>query len=262
MKSYITSIITPKPDTTESDDSKLIFTVSKEHQTQYDSIVPARNSMPKWFNDQPLNTKTLSSNVVFEPKTHKSLGRSNTISGCPGITDYYETGYIVKSWVDLLITNTSEGVVMQSPNREMVGVYLEQMSADNLIPIKKNHNFHNEILKITSHIQVSATKNTSLLYLSALDGFPNVHVFEGVVPVDVYPVSLKVMFGITGEFDEIFIPHGTPLMRLIPMERVTYSREKKVVDNLPAPMISKCPFFKLGDYLKNIGWVNARKLYK
>jgi len=46
------------------------------------------------------------------------------------------------------------------------------------------------------------------------------------------------------------------------MERVTYSREKKVVDNLPAAMISKCPFFKLGDYLKNIGWVNSRKLYK
>ena len=142
MKNYITSIITPKSDITESGDSKLIFTVAKEHQKQYDSIVPARNSMPKWFNDQPLNTKSLSSNVSFQPKTHKSLGRGNTVSGCPGITDYYETGYIVKNWVDLLITNTSEGVVMQSPNRQMVGVYLEQMSSDKLIPIKKNHNFY------------------------------------------------------------------------------------------------------------------------
>lgn len=236
-------------------ENKLIFTVGKANQTQYDHIVLAKNGRPKWFNSQPPR--------LDQPKS-KHLGPKLTIAGCPSVKDFYETGYIVKAWTDILIQqNTNE---YNSENQVQVdgansSVKWDWLDVNDLIPVS-DHNFKNPIIRLCSDIEISATKDTSLLMLSALEGHPELKVFEGITPVDKYPVELKVMFAVMGDSREIFIPYGTPLLRLIPLNRTTYTKEKRVVERRGQTMISKCPFFKLSDYLKNVGWVKSSTLFK
>ena len=243
--------------------NKLIFTVSQDHQYQYDDcIVFAKDAKPKWFVDQPLYIEgELNPKMSHEPREHKSLGGSMAISGCPAVRDYYETGYIVKCWTDLLITKNEFGeIIVQTPSNQLAPC--EFLSVDKMIPISKNHNFKNPIIRLVSYIEMSATKNTSLLQLSCLDDYPQLKIFEGMVPIDRYPVELKVPFAIVDDFEEIFIPYGTPLLRLIPIDRNFYNKEKVVVEKLKPSSVSRCPFFKLGKYLSKWGWIYSRNLYK
>lgn len=243
--------------------NKIIFNVSKDHEYQYnDCIVPAKDAKPKWFSEQPLYMDgELNLKMTHEPIKNKSLGGSTSISGCPAVRDFYETGYVVKSWTDLLITKSELGeIIVQTPNSSLAPC--EFLSVNKMIPESTSHRFKEPIIRLVSFIEMKATKGVSLLQLSCLDGYPQLKIFEGVVPIDVYPIELKVPFVAVDDFDEIFIPYGTPLIRLIPFHRNIFNREKIVMEKLNTSSVSKCPFFKLGKYLSKLGWMHPRNLYK
>lgn len=227
---------------------KLIFTVSRENEDQYNSIVLAKDARPKWFNSQT---------SIDQPES-KYADPKFTIAGCPAVKDFYETGYIFKAWTDILIQQKGDEISFEGAN---LGVKWDCLDVNELIPVRP-YDYKNPLIRLCSDIEISSTKNTSLLLLSALEGYPNLDVFEGITPVDRYPLQLKVMFALKDDSPEIFIPYGTPLLRLIPLNRTTYTKEKEVVEKHGRSMMEKCPFFKLSDYLKNIGWVNSRTLFK
>lgn len=237
--------------------------MDKRHAYIYeDCIVPAKDAKPKWFKDQPLiDENHTNPKLTYPPEVYKSLASKTTIAGCPALRDFYETGYVVKAWSDILITKTDFGeIIVQTPNKELNP--FEFLSVNKLIPNTESHNFKDPVIRLVSFIEMTTSKDTSLLQLSCLEGYPNIKVFEGIVPTDVYPVELKVPFLFTEDFEEVFIPYGTPLLRLIPMKREVFYKESEYVDYLQPSSISKCPFFKLGKYLTKLGWTYSRNLYK
>ena len=243
--------------------NKLHFKVERKHSYIYnDCIVPAKDAKPKWFKDQPLMTEDgMNSKLSHPPQVHTSLANELTIAGCPAVRDYYETGYVVKAWCDILITKNDFGeIIVQTPNKDLNP--FEFLPVDKLIPNDTTHKFKNPIIRLVSFIEMTTSKGISLLQLSCLDGYPGITIFEGIVPADVYPVELKVPFVFTEDFEEVFIPYGTPLLRLIPMKREIFHREVEEVDYLETSTVSKCPFFKLGKYLTKLGWTYSRNLYK
>lgn len=245
----------------KSNIGKIIFTVEKEFEYQYDEcIVPARLSKPKWFDSQPLYQEDeRSPKLKYEPQVHKSLGKMATVAGCPAIKDFYESGYIVKSWSDILITKGDRGeTVVQTPS-PLTGP-CDLLPVSDLLP--NGSDFLDPIIRLASKIEISTSKGTSLLQTSCLEGYPQIRVFEGYVPTDVYPIELKIPFVLTEDYDEIFIPYGTPLIRLTPVKRSVFEREKVVVDKLTPSKVSKCPFFKLGKHLQNLGWTYSRNYFK
>ena len=241
--------------------NKIKFTVEKEFEYQYDDcIVPARLAKPKWFSDQPLYQEdTINPKLDYEPKKYKSFGLMPTISGCPAIRDFYECGYVVKSWSDILITKGELGeIVVQTPSS--LSGNCEFLGISDLIP--GDNPFVDPIIRLCAKVEISTSKGISLLQTSCLEGYPQIKIFEGYVPTDVYPIELKVPFGIIQDFDEIFIPYGTPLIRLTPIKRETFEKEKIIIEKLSPSSVSKCPFFKLGKHLQSLGWSYARNYFK
>jgi hypothetical protein len=240
----------------------ITFTVEKHLLYQYeDCIVEAKDAKPEWLTSQPLYGKNfnVNSKITHEPLKYKSLGKSLTAFGCPAMRDFYETGYIVRSWSDMLITKTKLGeLIVQTPSN--VSGICEFLESKYMFP--EGNYFKGPIIRLASKIEMSTSKNISLLQLSALEGYPQIKIFEGYVPTDVYPIELKVPFAILGDFEEIYIPYGTPLLRLIPMKREYFVKDKKIVDTLPLSNVSKCPFFKLGKHLSQINWSFARNYFK
>ena len=244
-----------------SNSSKISFTVEKEFEYQYNEcIVPAKQSRPEWFDLQPLHqTDVVNPKFDYEPKKYKSLANTSTIAGCPALKDFYECGYIVKSWSDILITKGDRGeTIVQTPSS--LNGNCEFLPVSELIP--GQNNFFEPIIRLAGKVEISTSKDISLLQTSCLEGYPQIHVFEGYVPTDVYPIGLKFPFAITQDYDEIYIPYGTPILRLIPVKRTVFEREKILVDKLGSSSVSKCPFFKLGKHLQNLGWSYSRNYFK
>lgn len=241
---------------------KVFFTVEKDLLYQYeDCVVEAKDAKPKWLTDQPLymNEDLVNTKLSSPPSIHKSLGRSLTVSGCPAIRDFYETGYVVRAWSDILITKSKYGeLTVQTPSE--ISAPCEFLETKYMFP--NNNHFSCPVIRLVSKIEMKTSKGISMLQLSCLDGYPEIKIFEGYVPTDVYPIELKVPFTIIGDFEEIFIPYGTPLLRLIPMKRESFTKEKIEVDVLPSSNAAKCPFFKLGKYLSNVNWTFARNYFK
>jgi hypothetical protein len=242
--------------------NKIIFTVEKDLSYQYDDcIVEAKNAKPKWLIDQPLYLNNDITNPKFSksPLHFHSLARTFTSSGCPAMKDFYETGYVVKCWSDILISKSKMGeLTVQTPSNTS-GI-CEFLETKYMFP-NGNH-FMGPIIRLVSKIEMKTSKNISLLQLSCLEGYPQLKVFEGYVPTDIYPIELKFPFTIIGDFEEIFIPYGTPLLRLIPVKREFFEKEKILVDTLPPSNAAKCPFFKLGKYLSSLGWNYSRNYFK
>jgi hypothetical protein len=70
------------------------------------AIKPAMNFYPKWIKDLK--------NVVPEPKYNPDTNEthtipSGTVKGCPGVTNYFKTGFIAPLWVDASVIVRPDG---------------------------------------------------------------------------------------------------------------------------------------------------------
>lgn len=241
--------------------NKVKFIVEKDFEYQYDDcVVFAKNCKPTWFDNQPLyQDKTINPKIEYEPEKYKSFAKMPTIAGCPAIKDFYECGYVIKSWSDILITKGEFGeIIVQTPSS--LSGNCEFLDVNDLVP--GENPFINPIIRLCAKIEIKTSRGISLLQTSCLENFDQIKIFEGYVPTDVYPIELKVPFGIVKDFDEIFIPYGTPLIRLTPVKRTFFKKEKHVVEKLQPSSVSKCPFFKLGKHLQNLGWTYSRNYFK
>ena len=144
-----------------SNSSKISFTVEKEFEYQYNEcIVPAKQST-EWFNLQPLHqTDVVNPKFDYEPKKYKSLANTSTIAGCPALKDFYECGYIVKSWSDILITKGDRGeTIVQTPSS--LNGNCEFLPVSELIP--GQNNFFEPIIRLAGKVEISTSKDISLL---------------------------------------------------------------------------------------------------
>lgn len=238
----------------------LDFTVKRGHEFEFDEcVVPAFKSKSPWFTNQPSLDGTDDGNgrANFQSEKYKSLTSGRTVKACPSIRDIQEHGYVVKAWCDLLISFNGDEVKVQTPKPS---TQMEFLSTTKLFP--NGCPWMNPIVRMCSGMEIRSTPGVSLLQLSALEGFDEyLEVMEGICPTDIYPLEVKVMYGIKKKFDELYIPYGTPLMRLVPFRRETFNIASTVVDEMPITAPSKCPFFRMTDWVKHLGWPHSNQFF-
>jgi hypothetical protein len=154
-------------------------------------------------------------------KTHK-------FSSCPGMHDYYRTGYIIPAWEDfeIIVTRTTAEIII-GKGRHFVCNPFEPMDyrvvagAANI-----DDNIAHHAIKLPCPWKVFTKPGYSALVLPALFHSPflrDLFLYPGINDYDSYH-TLNVMFSPLREM-HVKIYAGTPMLQIIPYKRETITAE-------------------------------------
>ena len=149
-------------------------------------------------------------------------------SACPGMHDYYKTGYIVPAWEDfeILVSKTKASIKIGTGDKFVCQPHspMDYRSVAGAIDIDDNIKPH--ALKLPSPWKVFTKPGYSAFVLPAMYHSPflrDIFVYPGINDYESFH-SLNLMFSPLKEM-HIKIYAGTPLMHIIPYKRETITAE-------------------------------------
>lgn len=168
----------------------------------------------------------------FKTKWLKEQNPAKSVRLCPGISDYYKTGYIVTAHCDIHIKANKAGVVASlaprgGPN-DMVSIRDFELKPFDPVIVKGIAEPDDTVKYFAGKIplpwSVVTKKGYSCYFLPALlhnNLSDLMYVYPGVVDTDRFHV-INFVFTPLKEF-EITITAGEPLMQIIPFKREDYT---------------------------------------
>ena len=178
-------------------------------------IAPAIKFYPKWMKDLH--------SVVAEPKFNPNTQEthsipSGTVRGCPGITDYFKTGFIAPLWVDA-------SVIINKDGRYSYHSADQPFSIESHFPGQwagYNGYTHMKIV-LPWHIEETTgvkfllqrpmwTDNTNPLFINKLTSAGGVIDFKSQ-----HSLHLHTFLEIPHDRQEFILPFGLPLLHMIPL---------------------------------------------
>lgn len=178
-------------------------------------VCRAMDIKPEWLENQIKNAE--------RNKTHK-------FSTCPGMHDYYRTGYIISAWEDfeINVTKKTASITIGSGDQSrLVCKPFERMDyrvVEGCANIDENIAHH--ALKLQCPWKVFAKPGYSAFVLPALYHSPflrDLFLYPGINDYDAYH-SINVMFSPLHEM-HVKIYAGTPMLHVIPYKRETITAE-------------------------------------
>lgn len=198
----------------------------KLHPSPY----PAYKKFPEWYGDNFVGNS--SSRCPFKNLFSDKIEIDRRISGCPGITDYLKTGYIIPAWTDFVFRNVDDKLIINWGNSN--GIFYSSVDEDQFpnMPEEKKP-MYGSFHKINTPWIIKTSPGTSCLVLHPEWDRNNFwKSSSGVLHTDVKPVNMNWFFEWNKEisknkFDEKtqVIRHGTPLMLIVPFKRTQYQSE-------------------------------------
>jgi hypothetical protein len=86
-------------------DNIIEFFTYENYEGMISTPYPAYKNIPKWFADTPILSKKSKCPFKFVNNNLLEIRKKTNVNGCPGLIDYFSTGYIVPSWNNFLIRN-------------------------------------------------------------------------------------------------------------------------------------------------------------
>lgn len=186
----------------------------KEFQPQ-----PARNFIPKWFKDMPIDVPYFS--------TDKLIPNTRTVRLCPSFTDIFTEGFVLPAPCDIWMKVDKDDVEKWSwklPNDKFSMEMHTRIQYSAQVP----HTPVKQIFKLNYPWRLIVPKGYSVRQVPLIyDYNPDWHVAYGTYHADVVnEINLQILF--TSDKEEILIKAGEPLCYYIP-----YKREEleMVIDN-------------------------------
>ena len=160
------------------------------------------------------------------PKWYKDLGSYN-VKKCIPFLDSIIHGYIQKTWCDIYVKKSKDGVLL-SQNHEV-----ENFGYRPSTDIKITDNFHSIEFTWKRPWSVKLPDGFSALVTHPLNRLDLPFVtLSGVVDFDKYSHTKigNIPFFIKKDFEGI-IPEGTPMFQIIPLKRESWESEKDLYDS-------------------------------
>jgi hypothetical protein len=169
------------------------------HHVSY-PVLPAKQTKAEWFTEQVKK-------------------KSVKFAKCPGMMDYYQTGFVIRAWADIHIraTKHSVSVIIENSPADLQPVEMDFAVVDGIANID---GVAKRIIKLHAPWSIFAKEGYSAHVLPALFHSPfadKLHVYPGTVDYDKFHVC-NFIFSPLQEC-EFTIWAGTPLLHVIPFKR-------------------------------------------
>lgn len=192
---------------------KIKFTDTIGIDKQY-YVVPAIKEIPEWYK------KTNS--YYGDGKFKVVNGNSNqTIKKCMPVFDAISAGYIIKTYVDIFVSQQNGSTLFQWP---YFGRPIEFHSPNQA----ENHPINNDgpIPKWENPWKIETKSGYSCLFISPMHRDNSIFtIFPGVVDTDKFGLPVSFPFVLNDKSWEGLIPAGTPLAQVIPFKRDSFEME-------------------------------------
>lgn len=185
----------------------------------FSPIEKSSKFIPKWWKKTPKSSMTITEN--------NKIIQNLTTKNCPGIIGTFQNGYIVPMWCELLMRVENDRWIYQFSDT-MSSIH--EHSNDQMIDFHPNYH----IVKISTPWMISTSTDVNLIFLDPFYHFPkerNYYVPYGISPLIDKNFKINCFLFIKKEKKEIFIPHGTPLLHIIPITEKKIKFKTEVVKN-------------------------------
>lgn len=210
--------------------------------------VPAKKAIPDWYKDTPpfFNNKKM---VISDDGV-----TDRTIKKCIPILDSISSGYIIKTYCDLEISN-NDGIpyyrwAMSFDDEEVTINFHHPKQADKYP--NKYINGENPIPKFKNLFAIVTPKGYSCLYIPPMHRENIISIIPGLVDTDVYNLPVEFPFVLTDPNFTGVIPRGTPIAQIIPIKRESWKSSFSVQNLIPGHQKLRSMFY---DSYKNMWWV-------
>jgi hypothetical protein len=182
--------------------------------------IPAQNLIPEWW-------KKMSPYSSLDGKFHLNPNPTVTAKKCFPLLDAISSGYIVKLWADLLVTEDPLGnkIIKWNTSEEVVESWPHDQSNGYEIP----EGFSKTVFKYLHGWIIQTPKNYSCLITHPI-GYPNMPIktLTGIVDTDSLKTLANSPFVVREDFKGI-IEKGTPMFQIIPFKRDVWESEYSVM---------------------------------
>lgn len=211
---------------------------------------PAFKSIPEWYK----NTESYDNNV----KKPDGNGRTTaSIKKCMPVFDAITSGYIIRSQVDLYISQkeiyaknleTGEDILIgKQPWYEWANLEAINFHPMSQAPEHPNRNGHLEFPKWMSPWGIKTPKGYSCLIVNPLHRTSDFTILTGIVDTDKYDAPINFPFVLNDINFEGLIPAGTPIAQIIPFKRdswkMKFGNKKDILSIQKTEMKVKNVFF-------------------
>ena len=174
--------------------------------------VPASKEIPSWYAD--LNSYMGDKKVPFDDGNSPA-----TIKRCMPVFDLMCSGYLIKSSVDVFVSQKDGGPFYQWPS----------LNALTFHPIEQapNHPDSNGNVypKWTNYWSIKTPKGYSTLFVPPFHRESVFKILPALVDTDTYFATVNFPFVLNDVNFEGLIPRGTPIAQVIPVKRENWTME-------------------------------------
>jgi hypothetical protein len=218
--------------------------------------VPAAKEIPKWWKEIP--KQVLNTGLDFDPPTVKM---------CAPTIDILTSGYIVKLWSDINITQNN---TLKKDNRCKVlfpsGLQHNPTSIwhpDQVSNFEYNipDNFYKTVIKYHHGWTIKTPKGWSCLITHPF-GYNNLPFYSlpALIDTDILNTDINTPFIVKKDFTGI-IKRGTPMFQIIPVKRESWSHEVyRTEDGIKQYYIEQQKL--LSKFINYYGSLRERKRYR
>jgi len=222
------------------------------HNIEYLEInpIPASSFIPEWY-------KKLEGYIGGVQKPGGAGDNQATIKKCIPVFDAITSGYLIKTFADIYVSQKDGKPFYEWSNAAMVSFHPVEQA-----PEHPARNVEFAYPKIMNPWTIKTPKGYSILVTKPLHRNNVINVLEGIVDTDNYFAPVNFPFVLSDPNFEGLIPAGTPIAQLIPIKRENWkmniknnAKQLKIIDKLM--VVLRMSFY---NGYKNRFWV--RKHYK
>jgi hypothetical protein len=229
---------------------EIVFTKTLDVSMEY-FPKPAVSYLPEWYK-KTQSYRENKKELLFGAST------SGTIKKCLPVFDALTSGYIISTYVDVLVKKDEHGNIRYTCADNQNAITFHDIIQAPYHPGMNNHPYP----KWTNPWAIKTPKGYSCFFMPPVQGGNQYFsIIEGVVDTDSYYGAVHFPFVLKNIDFEGVIPAGTPMVQVFPFKREEWKmKEGSNIDHLESEEILKKLSSKFFDRYKNMFW--HRKNYR
>lgn len=177
---------------------------------------PANKNLPDWY-------KSMDTYIGG-----KFEGLNATMKKCVPILDSLSTGYVIKTWTDIMVKRDGHGNVDVSWSLDYDTKAVEGHTEEQVVGYPVPYGYEDSVLKFINPWRIKTPDGYSTMFFQPphREDLP-FKIIPGFVDTDTFPLVINFPFHIKKDFTGV-IPYGTPICHVVPFKRDVFTAEYSV----------------------------------
>lgn len=231
---------------------------------------PSYKKTPSWFSNTEIISKKSKCPFRFLHGSNLTIDKKSNITGCPGLIDFFSTGYIIPAWNNFAFRNDNGRLYVNWEHNYYEQYDLHETSEQISGFSEEEAPKYDGFSKLATPWFVKTSPGVSIMYTHPLwDREKRFTTVTGIMHTDKTPMPLKWFFewntNIENDMMSSIIPRdqivtiGTPLVLIIPFVREKFVSSVEYVDERSMEIIKHKTSIFTHDWMNNSLYNEFRK---